>query len=393
MESIENIIVTPIKDLASQVGLGADLMLAIFGMALVVVLFALSLIFKGQSALKVFTKKLDSVTAFLQASDEITEENVEPFNAKLQTMPESVIRGWGFFLEQKVGYPSDYITSRDVLSDQKLNTKNRAGRTFFRIASAIVIISTIWCEYVIGKGASLATVGLSDFTADFTLVASIIAALCAPLLIYIILSAVLGVLYNKQYLKLESAFASFQNALDAKVIIYTEEEDEFITENIGEINAEIEEIISDKLDNKEIIEIVTAPKAEPEEIIESVEPPAPEEIEIAEEPIAESVPEEVAQEEAAVEEVAQEEEMTIALEEDTLEAAQEREQRLAALITFIDTVVYEDPNITKEEVEQLALILHEEMQSPYRDSEDRAIIENSMYKLAARHAMLSKNDK
>lgn len=368
MEAIENIIVTPIKDLASQIGLAADLLLAIFGIALVAILFALSLIFKGQSALKSLAKKLDSATAFLQASEEITEENVEAFNNKLKTMPESIIRGWGFFLEQKVGYPSDYITSRDVLSDQKLNTKNRAGRTFFRIMSALVVVLTIWCEYVIGKGESLASIGLADFTSDFVLVASIIAVFCAPLLVYVILSAVLGVLYNKQYLKLENSFASFQNALDAKVIIYAEEEDEFVSENIGEINAEIEEIISDKLENKEIIEIVTAPKAEPEEIAEvTVDEPAEEPVVPEEEPVV--------------------------IEEDTPEAAQEREQRLSALVEIIDTAVYRDPKVTKEDIEELALILSAELKAPYRDDEDRAVIESSMFKLAARHEMLSKTRK
>lgn len=380
MEAIENIIVTPIKDLASQIGLAADLLLAIFGIALVAILFALSLIFKGQSALKSLAKKLDSATAFLQASEEITEENVEAFNNKLKTMPESIIRGWGFFLEQKVGYPSDYITSRDVLSDQKLNTKNRAGRTFFRIMSALVIVLTIWCEYIIGKGASLASIGLADFTSDFVLVASIIAVFCAPLLVYVILSAVLSVLYNKQYLKLENSFASFQNALDAKVIIYAEEEDEFVSENIGEINAEIEEIISDKLENKEIIEIVTAPKAEQEEIAEVIgEEPAAEVEELVAEPVDEST--------------AQEEEPVAIVLEDTPEAAEEREQRLSALIEIIDTAVYRDPKVTREDIEELALILSEELRSPYRDDEDRAVIEDSMFKLAARHEIFLKTNK
>ncbi len=381
MEAIENIIITPIKALASQTGLAADLLLAIFGIALVAILFAFSLIFKGQSALKIFAKKLDSATAFLQASEEITEENVEAFHNKLKTMPESIIRGWGFFLEQKIGYPSDYITSRDVLSDQKLGTKNRAGRTFFRIASALVIVLTIWFEYAVGKGASLASVGLADFTANFGLVASIIAVLCAPLLIYVILSAALGILYNKQYLMLENSFASFQNALDAKVIIYTEEEDEFVSENIGEINAEIEEIIADKLENTEIIEIVTAPTAEPEEIVEVAE-------EAEEEPVAEV--EELAVEPVA-EPVAQEEEPVVIAIEDTPEAAEEREQRLSALIDIIDTAVYRDPNVTKEDIEELATILNEELQSPYRDADERSVIEDSMFKLAARHEFFLRN--
>ncbi|MDD4315767.1 MAG: hypothetical protein PHC84_01250 [Clostridia bacterium] len=382
MEAIENAIVTPIKELASQLGFAADLLLAAAGAALVIILFLLSLIFKGKSATRLFTKKLDGATAFLKASEEINEDNVEAFNNKLKSMPESVIRGWGFFLEQKVGYPSDYITSRDVLCDNKLSSKNRAGRTFLRITSVLVIVLTIWLEYVIGKGASLASVGLADFTADFGLVASIIAVFCAPLLIYIIFSAVLGALYNKQFKLLEASFAAFQNALDEKVIIYAEEEDEFVSENIGEINAEIEEIISDKLENKEIIEIVTAPKVEPEEIIEVAVPEEPVQqlpiFELAEEPV-DSQPEA--------------EEVAVITLEDTAEEAKVREQRLTELVYIIDTAVYNDASISREDIEELATIINKELQSPYRDADDLAVLENCMYKLAAKHEMLLKTNK
>lgn len=357
MEAIENVIITPIKNILSQTGLATDLMLAICGVAVVFVFFLIALIFKGLSKTKAFTKKLAANTEFLIKSEEISEENVEGLHNNLKALPESVQKGWGCFLEQKYGYPSDYITSRDVLADKSYSGKNTAGKVFFRVFSAIAIILTIWLEFVINKGASLSTVGISDFTTNFQLVAAIIAVFCAPLLAYIIFNAVLSATYNKQYKNLEKQFSEFQNVLDSKVIIYAEEEDEFVSENIGEINAAIEEIIANKIDNKEIIEVVTVPQVEElEVIISAIEPEQP-------------VP---------IEEVPAEEEE----EEDTPE---QKQKRLEGLVEIIDMAVFKDKKVTKAEIEELAIIINNEKEYSHRDEKDKAILEECLIKLSNKY--------
>lgn len=371
MQAIENVIISPIKELLSGAEIGADLMLAICGVVGVVVMFLISLLIRNFSLTKAFTKKLLITTAYLQTEDEITEENVEGLNNNLKTMPESIQRGWGCFLEQKIGYPSDYILARDVLIDKKINGRNNAGKTFFGIASAIIVIFTIWLEYMISAGQSLTEAGLNDFTSNFELVGAIIAAFCVPLLIYIILNAVLRVLYNKQYKKLEKAFADFQNTLDAKVIIYEEEEDEFVSENIGEINAAIEEILANKLEQKELIEIVTAPKQEEKEAVD---------VEEAVEPVEEEVEQEIEEEKQPEEEIIQ---GAPVIPERTEE---EKQQTLTGLIAIIDQAVYNDPEVTKQEIEELAVIIENERRHGLHSDPDKEILENCLRKLAEKHS-------
>lgn len=369
MQAIENVLITPIKDLLSGSGLGVDILLAIVGVVAVAVVFLISLLIKNFSLTKAFTKKLMITTASLLKGDEITEENVEELNNSLKTMPEAVQRGWGCFLDQKIGYPSDYILARDVLTDKKFSGRNKTGKTFLGVFSALIIIITIWIEYLVSKGDSLSTVGLADFTSNFELVGAIIAAFCAPLLFYIIFNVILNAGYNNQYKKLEKAFSDFQNALDDKVIIYAEEEDEFVSENIGEINAAIEEILSNKLENKEIIEIVTAPKQEEKEIIE---------VETVEEPIEETTVEEI--EEIIEEEVEYEEPVFIERTEE------EKKQRLEGLIAIIDQAVFHDPEISKQDIEELAIIIDNERNYGLHHEKDRDILEECLRKLAAKHS-------
>ena len=210
MEAIENGIIIPIKDLLSNSPLSLELTLAICGMAAVIVFFLFSLIFWALSSVQSFRKKLILACEYLKTSDEITEENVEGLNNELKKMPEEVQKGWSCFLEQKVGYPSDYITKKDALQDKKFSGNQKAGKTFFGIVSTFVIVLTIWIMYLISSGHSLSQVGLEDFTSNFEVVGAIIAALCAPLLVYIVLAAVLNFLYRVQYRKLEESFLIFK---------------------------------------------------------------------------------------------------------------------------------------------------------------------------------------
>ncbi len=368
MEAIENGIITPIKDFLSGSALGSDLTLAICGVAAVVVLFLFSLIFWSLSSTQSFRKKLVFTEEYLKNSDEITEENVEGLNKELQKMPEDMQKGWGCFLEQKVGYPSDYITKKDVLQDKKFSGSSKAGKTFFGISSAVVIILTIWLMYMVSSGKSLTQVGLSDFTSNFEVVVAIIAALCAPLLVYIVLAAVLNFLYRVQYRKLEENFSAFQNALDNKVIIYSEEEDEFVSENIGEINLAIEEILANKLEDKAIVEVVTAPGT----VAKKEEPKQEEKEETKEE--AEQVKEPEQKEEPKKEDT------------DTPEQTpQETQARLQNLIDIIDQAVYEDKNVTKQQIEELALIINNEMENSFRDEKDKEALKECLVKLVNKY--------
>lgn len=393
MQAFENVFLTPIKEFLSQTELGADLMLAIMGMVAMVVVFLISLLIMNVSHVKSFAKKLKEATAYLNDGDEITEENVEGFNEKLKAMPESVQRGWGAFLDQKVGYPSDYILARDVLTEKKYSGRSKAGKAFLAIAGALVVALVVWLEYLINKGGSLAQVGLSDFTSNFELVGAILAAFCAPWLVYTALKVTLNILYGKQYSKLEKAFSEFQNALDDKVLIYAEEEDEFVSENIGEINAAIEEIILDKLQNKQIVEIVTAPKIEEKEIVDEPVETISNDLNAAEEELAQIKVDENDNNSAdddnddgAIKIIDNDEGGGEgAAPSGSALTAEQKQARLEGLIAIIDMACYHDDKVTREQIEELAIILENERLYGEHKDRDKEILEECLRKLAQKY--------
>ncbi|MFA5450250.1 MAG: hypothetical protein WC292_07440, partial [Clostridia bacterium] len=218
--------------------------IAVGGIVLVVLAFLIALIAKGNGKSVKFRKYLDDTTEYIQTLGTIDEDNVGYFNARLPQMPFAVTKGWGNFLEQQTGYPSDYISEREVLGDRKANVKRAAGRGFFKFVSAVVIL----------LGIALAAISCKDMFAanaeNITLIVLAVAgAVCGPLLVYIILLAILNAGYRSQLKKQSAAFHRFLDALDERVLLYREEEDEFVSENIEEINATIEEILANKLEN------------------------------------------------------------------------------------------------------------------------------------------------
>jgi len=363
MDSIEKAIISPLKDIISKIPLEMALALAVAGAGLVIVLFLLSLVAVALSANKAFGRKLEKTTEFLRNGQPITEETVEPFNARLDTLSEPIKKGWGYFLEQRDGYPSDYITQRDAFEDRK---PARAGKVFFGILSAIAIALVVWLTVFIEKG-TLASVGLADFTENFELVGSILAAFFAPFIIYVILRFVLAGICSMQLKKVKRLFSEFQSALDEKVLIYDEEEDEFISENISAINAEIEEILASKLNKQEVIEIVTVPKMESD---------------IEEEPVVEApVVEEAKPEPAPAPEIPAVEVAAAVVEEEHEETQEEKESTLIEIVYLVERLS-KDEEATREDLEQLTFVIASQLERPNRTPKDIELLESCLYYLA-----------
>lgn len=286
--------------------------IAVAGAILVLLAFFIALGIKAGSSLNKLRKTVEDGAAYINATGAVDENNIDGVNARIQNMPGSVRKGWGNFLEQQAGYPSDYITLKDIEFNKKTSSKHRPGKVFFGVISWIFIA-------LIGAVAAISCKDMFEGAAaeKITLIAlSIAGTIAVPVLFYVVFSAILAGAYKSQYKKFTASFVKFQDALDNNVIIFREEQDEFISENIEEINATIEEILANKLDNTEIIEIVTTPKvdeslvfeeepvAEPEEATEVQEPapqPAEEQPAVAEQPVP-AEPEVVAAEFATEEE-------------------------------------------------------------------------------------------
>lgn len=366
-----------------------EIKLAILGGLLTVAVFLIAWLFSAGSKINGLRKRLISVTKRLASLAEVDEENVELLYAELKNLPEPVAKGWGCFMEQKTGYPSDYIPARDVLNEREYGGRNTFGKAVFGVLSVVVwallaILVTGLC-----KG-DLASVGVADFTSDFTLVASILCTVLIPVAVFAALFCVLSHIYNKQRMRLELTFASFQDILDEKVVVCEREEEEYSDDDLEDISKEVDELIAGRMDDEGVVEVITAPKATPAE-----ELPAEGKDEEEEEKAEEEISEDDAEEEAASDEEEKEEEI---IEEEAASddgaaereivyvpmTKEEEERYLSVLLVVVDKAL-NDPDTTDEDLEEIAVLIETARQEGFREEADQQILEECLVKLASRY--------
>lgn len=269
-----------VMDKVDFLELGGTLSPAVYilalGAILVIITFFIALAIKSGSKANKLRKHLDDTVAYVNANGTVDAENVDGLNARIQAkqMPLSVKRGWGVFLEQQTGYPSDYITENDCLGARKGNPNYKTGKGFYKVVGSIVILACILLSaiscYDVVKGIDVASVeGIKGIV---LLVLPVLGTLVVPWIVYVIFGAFLNLAGKNEYKKVQQSFRKFQDALDTNVIIFRETQDEFISENIEEINAAIEDILASKLGDSEILEIVTTPKVDESLVIEEETP-------------------------------------------------------------------------------------------------------------------------
>lgn len=242
------------------------------GAILVLITFFIALAIKAGSKANKLRKHLDDTVAYVEATGTIDADNVEGLKQRIQDkiVPDSIVRGWGRFLEQQTGYPSNYMSESECLGAKKGNPNYKSGKAFFNVVSALIIIACIALT-VIGCYGDVFSIdvktveGVKDL---ILLVLPVLATLVGPLLVYVIFGAFLNLAGTNEGKKLEQSFKKFTNTLDTYVIIFREPQDEFISENIEEINSAIEEILASKLGDSDILEIITTPKVEEDKIVE-----------------------------------------------------------------------------------------------------------------------------
>lgn len=344
-----------------EVGLAPAVYIIIFGVVGILIAFIVAIIVKNLGRASKLKKQLDDATAYVEATGTIDEENVFGLNQRIQEMPETVSRGWGNFLEQQTGYPSDYITKNEVLEERKGNPNYSSGWGSFNFLSILTIL-LCWGVSALGYANLLFEypAHLEKIAVVLGYILPVFGTLIAPLIAYLIFYFIFSASQKRAYKKLESSFSAFQDALDNNVIIFREINDEFVEENIEEINAAIEDILANKLGQNDILEIVTTPEIDENLIIEETQdiPLVEEEPWVEEEPIIEEDwrgAEPVVEEPVVVEEV--EEPVVV---EEPQETAEERERRLGerlVQLVFLADQASKDPNITKEEMAELRTFL------------------------------------
>ena len=350
IDSIKSFLTNDLNFLNLSGALNPAVYVLLFGSIVLLVLFFIALGIRSASKGNKFRKHLEDSAAFVNAGDTIDENNVEELNARIQSplMARAVAKGWGAFLDQQTGYPSDYISENEVFGDRKNNPDYKGGKGFFAFVGAVIVVlcallAAIGCIDTV-RGIDVSTGSGAAAVMEFIL--PVIGAIAVPLIVYVIILGILGILSNSLLKSTTAAFRSFQDALDTKVIIFRETQDEFITENIEEINAAIEDIIASKLGDSEILEIVTTPEVDEELAVP--EEPAP----VAEEPAPEPAP-------APVEEAAAAE-----------EPVQTKEQLLLQLV-YIADAASKDPDITADQLIELAEYLEQaRANGDYNDEEN-----------------------
>ena len=316
--------------------------------ALIILCGFIALAFRASSKGNKLRRHLEDTTAYLEATGEIDIDNVEGLNAKIQdkNMPNTVKRGWGNFLEQQTGYPSDYISEEETFGDKKTNADFKGGNGF--ITGMGVLLSLIAMAVgAVGYWDRVAETNLEELGNDFILgvcqlILPALFCLVVPLGVTLVVAAVIKGLNSSLRKKTIAAFRKFTETLDANVVIFREPENEFIAENIEEINATIDDIIAGKLGDSEILEIVTTPEVPEENVVE--EAPAPEAAPV---------------EEAAADEVPVE-------EEKPAEMTPEQRERLSALLQLVRIcdAASRDPDVTEEQLEEIAIYLVDTKENP-----------------------------
>lgn len=334
-----------------------ELKLAIIGGIVIFLVFLIALLVASGSKINTLRKRLLSSTMAIGAVQMVSEENVEIVYKELERLPEPVSKGWSCFMDQRFGYPSDYIPAKDVLSNRIYKGKNTVGLVMLNLFTLIVLCFGAFI--VTGLCASdIQSVGLKDFTNDFVLISSIISTILIPILVWFVSYLLLSLRYNRQLKRLEMTYSSFQDILDDKVVIYASEEEAFVSENLDEIKKKVDELVAGRMDNIEIVDVISSPKVEDiEEIVSEKEP----EVEVIETPIAEEV---------------------VAAATVVAPMTKEEERRyLEILLVVVDNAIA-DKETTPLDLESIAMLILTAKNEGFNNVADQKILDTCLEKIA-----------
>ena len=335
-----------------------DLKLAAIGAILVIVAFLLAWAISSGSKLNQLRKKILSAIRQLNQVDKIDEGNVELVYNELKNLPEGVSKGWSNFMAQRNDYPSNFINKNESLGGNAYAGRNTAGKVFFAVFSAVV-----WAVVAVLASLLCAEPEFAVAAFEDTLVASILVAVLVPVLVFVIGWFVLVAIYSGQRKRVEMTFDSFLDLLDEKVVLAPVEEEPYKEDDLEEVAKQVDELTEGRMDAEEE-EVITAPE--------------PIEEEIEEEPAQEPAEEESAEEEPAeepVEEPAEEPQEVVPM-------TREEEERYLSILNVVVDDAIADPETTKEDLEEIAVLIATAKQEGFRDPEDQAILDECLYKLA-----------
>ncbi len=271
MEDIATIIADAIKGLCDSIGFNTVglrfIGLAAAASALVLLVFIVAALCSLASKARKLTRKFKDASLVISGLDVIDGDNVSMLNPYIQDMPSEVSSGWGSFLEAGGSYyPSDYMSADKTLGDKKSFSKNAFGKVLFSVIAAIVVLAGAYAGSCVSRAEGVLDV-MSAGTIVYLLF-DIISVIVFPIIVTIALYFVLGAIYKSHASKMLRAYGEFLDLLDEKTVIFKEPEEEESDslakedEKIDLLDDEVQKIINSKIEQNELIEIVTTPRVQ-----------------------------------------------------------------------------------------------------------------------------------
>jgi ABC-type multidrug transport system fused ATPase/permease subunit len=365
------------------------LYIALLGVAVLVVLFIAALIGFRASKLNKLKKNLKYANEYIESIGIIDEHEVPELYNRIERLPKAIQQGWSKFMEQQVGYPSDYIDDQSVFADKKVDKIKDSGRNTFALLGEIIIFITLFAVCILSRSQIAAIISNPSGIANWTaLLINVLLGLALPNIVLLIFYLIYGFMHKRLTNKVASLFDEFQDLLDRSITLMREEVPEYVSENMQEINAYIEEILKNRLEDKEIIQLVTMPEVEYTDFIEDtadeaaadVAPEPEPEPQIIEEPVAQKP----AKEKQEKEEVRQEVVAAQYAPAEPMIPLSEVDQRryLEQLVVLVEMAIKDTKNTTKQDLEDLAVIIATAKENGYPDKRDQKLLDDCLYMLS-----------
>lgn len=399
MEDFAKTIADAIKGVCDSIGLSTVglrfIGLAAAASALVLLTFVIVALCSLASRSRKLTRKFKDASMVVSGMDVIDGDNVSMLNPYIQDMPSGVSSGWGSFLEAGGSYyPSDYMSADKTLGDKKNFSKNAPGKVAYSVLSLIFVLIGAYVGSCVSRAEGVLDV-MSAGTIVYLLF-DIISVIVFPAIIAIILHFALGAVYKSHTAKAYKAYEEFLRLLDDKVVIFKEPEEEE-TENLAKedekidlLDDEVQKIINSKIEQNELIEIVTTPRVADVYSEEEVAAALPEldknysdpldvsDVELSEDEV-ENIPLPTA---AGLFEEEDYSKLPESLkDEPERPSKEESESKLQGLKEQVDAAVA-DMSVPKEVLLAMANMIKEAKSSgDYPDPKDAAVLDECLYKL------------
>ena len=165
-----------------------------------VVLLVLFLFFDLFGGAAKFKRALIKANKYL-STNVVDDTTISAFNKIVSKCPDSVRMGWNYYKQNKMGYPSEFITEYDCLRVPMVGNKKK------NFLSLFVMFASIF---------ELITLG----TMVWTGAVNAVPVICFTLMLAVIVYTVLVLVLNRGRAKLFRLFRRFQVLLDDKVEIF-----------------------------------------------------------------------------------------------------------------------------------------------------------------------------